>query len=450
VGYALEYFNERYAELSTELTSEMQGVRLGKQVDEYQLAAAWTANNDARSYVIFGDPAVRLRVRPEAKTGDEKPGVETVRLRPSAVTVEAPSPLSPYPLPAQGEGEIETVLGELKQLLLQGAWQPALDQTIKALQNVSLENEPLQWAELQMLLANIFAASQSGERVEQLRAAMQAYQRALQTYTREEHPRKWGEAQRRLAEQLAELYLWTGERHYARRAEEAYQRALTVFGREESPSEWSAPQYNLAHLAAQRYRREKDAGLAQTALEGLRNILQATSQQETPFLWAASHHELAKLKLERYAATGEASDQVEALHHLEAAIEAYPAEILPHQAANAQFMLGDLCLVLESGERAENIERAIQVYEALRQHPLNVFSKIEEGRVLAQLGDAYSQRIKGERHTNLEQALRAYQQGLASLQEEGDITDSEYLRKRIAELQADLGGAGESYRKAAR
>jgi hypothetical protein len=65
VGSAVEFFNERYAELATTLSSELEDLKFGKIPDEYGLAEMWTAHNDARSYAIVGDPAVRLVVGDE-------------------------------------------------------------------------------------------------------------------------------------------------------------------------------------------------------------------------------------------------------------------------------------------------------------------------------------------------------------------------------------------------
>lgn len=66
VGHALEHFNDRYIYLSQELTESNEASLLYKfkmrePVDKAELTSLWMARNNARAYIIFGDPAVRIK-----------------------------------------------------------------------------------------------------------------------------------------------------------------------------------------------------------------------------------------------------------------------------------------------------------------------------------------------------------------------------------------------------
>jgi hypothetical protein len=61
IGFAMDEFSVRWASLTAELSDLARALEYRKTSDA-ELASLWVARDDARNYILYGDPAARLRV----------------------------------------------------------------------------------------------------------------------------------------------------------------------------------------------------------------------------------------------------------------------------------------------------------------------------------------------------------------------------------------------------
>ncbi|MEZ4684213.1 MAG: hypothetical protein R2932_59380 [Caldilineaceae bacterium] len=69
LGAAFDYFAGRYATYATRLTGLKNRLNLGQKVDNLVVSSYWRYHNDARNYIIIGDPAVQLNLAPPIPAG---------------------------------------------------------------------------------------------------------------------------------------------------------------------------------------------------------------------------------------------------------------------------------------------------------------------------------------------------------------------------------------------
>jgi hypothetical protein len=113
IGAAMEFFNERYAELAASLSSDLENLKkpyIKVNLDEFSML--WTANNDARGYAVLGDPAVRIQSQARAPNA---PVMESITLSAETSSPVAPNDALNTTASETSEQQIEATIAKLER-----------------------------------------------------------------------------------------------------------------------------------------------------------------------------------------------------------------------------------------------------------------------------------------------------------------------------------------------
>ncbi|HIK09349.1 MAG TPA: tetratricopeptide repeat protein [Oscillatoriaceae cyanobacterium M33_DOE_052] len=276
------------------------------------------------------------------------------------------------------------------------------------------KHNPPKWAQTQNNLANAYCNRIRGERAANLEQAIKCYQAALQVRTRKAYPKQWARTQNNLA--TAYFDRIRGKRAAnLEQAIQCYQAALQIYTREAYPEDWAMTQNNLANAYLYRIRGERAANLEQ-AIECSQAALLVYTREAYPEQWAREQwartlNNLAIAYNNRIR--GERAANLEqAIECYQAALQVYTREAYPEDWAMTQNNLATAYRNRIRGESAANLERAIKCSQAA----LQVYTReaYPEDWAMTQnnLANAYSDRIRGERAANLERAIKCYQAAL--------------------------------------
>ena len=291
-----------------------------------------------------------------------KQAVETFRLALEEVTRER--------VPLQWAGRQNNLGNALQELGTREAGTARLEQAVEAfrlaLEEWTRERVPLlYWATTQNNLGN--ALQELGKReagTARLEQAVEAFRLALEGWTRQRVPLDWAMTQNNLGIALAEL--GTREAGTARleQAVEAYRLALEERTRERVPLQWAMTQNNLGAALQKLGTREAGTARLEQAVEAFRLALEESTRERVALDWAMTQNNLGNALRQLGAREAGTARLEEAVAAYRLALEEWTRERVPLDWAMTQNNLGNA--LQELGTREAGTARLEQAVEAYR------------------------------------------------------------------------------------
>ncbi|MEL7481374.1 MAG: CHAT domain-containing tetratricopeptide repeat protein [Pseudomonadota bacterium] len=278
-----------------------------------------------------------------------------------------------------------------------------------ALEVLTRDAFPVDWARTQMNRATAYPDRISGVRADNVEEAIAGHDAALEVYTREAFPEDWAKTQMNRANAYQDRI--RGVR--ADNVEEAiagYDAALEVRTREAFPKDWALTQMNRAYAYKDRIRGVR-ADNVEEAIAGYDAALEVYTRDAFPQDWAST--QMGRAYAYKNRIRGVRADNLEeAIAGSDAALEVYTRDAFPQDWAKTQGNRANAYLRRISGVRADNLEEAIAGHDAA----LEVLTRdaFPQDWALTQMNRAlaYMDRIRGVRADNLEEAISGYDAAL--------------------------------------
>lgn len=308
----------------------------------------------------------------------------------------------------------------------------------KSLQVFTLDAFPEDWAMAQNNLAAAFKERQRGNRADNLEYVISHAEQAAQFFTRATHIMQWTEIQLKLATAYRERL--RGDR--AQNVEFAiqfYQNVIESSLFSGQDTDWGAEHWANAHLGLAQCYAKRAIGtpsetlqLASSHVESAQNVY---TREANPEGWAHCENWLGIFYKNFAAGT---ADQRRARTHFQHALQVFTRSESPREWAMAHSNIANFYSVQVS-DRAQNLERAIDHTKL----SLSVDDRAAHPRDWAtshyNLGRDYHQRILGDHHENLRQAVQHYQLALEVLTVESDPVGHLRAQRNLADAYMDLG-----------
>lgn len=157
---------------------------------------------------------------------------------------------------------------------------------------------PEECASVYMTLAIAYINRTRGDKVENIKAAIDACNAALEVFTRSDFPEEWASTQNILASAYSERISSYRDRVQIDPAEnieaaiKSSKLALEVYTRQDFPEDWAMTLINLAVYYTQRIHGDRAENI-ETAIEAYKLVLKVYTRQNFPEKWATTHHNLA-------------------------------------------------------------------------------------------------------------------------------------------------------------